>query len=136
MIRPEDDAGQRKARGAFFTPPAIADYLAGWAVGDDPAAKVLDPTCGEAVFLLAAGRRLKALGRGTGDLDGQLFGVDVHRRSLDAAMHVLEGEGLDAHLIQGDFFEVATPDQLGSPLPPVDAIIGNPPFVRLPAPCR
>lgn len=25
-------AASRKARGAFFTPPAIADYLARWAI--------------------------------------------------------------------------------------------------------
>jgi adenine-specific DNA-methyltransferase len=43
----------RKARGAFFTPPAIANFLAAWAVRDDPSAQVLDPSCGESVFLLA-----------------------------------------------------------------------------------
>lgn len=43
----------RKARGA---------YLAEWAVEGDPAAKILDPTCGEAVFLPAAGRSLAAAG--------------------------------------------------------------------------
>jgi hypothetical protein len=43
----------QKARGAFFTPPAIAEFLSRWAVRA-PDARVLDPTCGEAVFLLAA----------------------------------------------------------------------------------
>ena len=52
----------RKARGAFFTPQPIAEYLADWAVEDDPAASVVDPTCGEAVFLEAAGRKLADLG--------------------------------------------------------------------------
>jgi len=28
MIRPGDTVAQRKDRGAFFTPPEIADYLA------------------------------------------------------------------------------------------------------------
>lgn len=58
----------RKARGAYFTPPAIADFLAAWAVDHDPAARVLDPTCGEAVFLEAAGRRLRDLGAAAEDL--------------------------------------------------------------------
>jgi len=30
----------RKARGAFFTPAPIADFLAAWAVGGDPAARI------------------------------------------------------------------------------------------------
>lgn len=125
-----DTAARRKARGAFFTPPAIADYLAAWAVDDDPNAKILDPTCGEAVFLLAAGRRLKELGRAANELDQQVFGVDLHEQSLNASMALLEAEDLDAHLLADDFFNVPTPDQLGSPLPLVDAVIGNPPFVR------
>jgi tRNA1(Val) A37 N6-methylase TrmN6 len=126
-----DDSNQlRKERGAFFTPQAIANYLADWAVAGDPYAKVLDPTCGEAVFLLAAGKRLKALGRDADELDEQLFGVDLHDSSLDFAQELLEKDGLDARLIASDFFELNTPNQLGASLPYVDAVIGNPPFVR------
>lgn len=130
MIRTGDSEAQRKERGAFFTPPAIADFLADWAVLDQPDARVMDPTCGEAVFLLAAGRRLKALGCDAGDMDQQLFGFDLHKTSLDWADSMLSEEELDAHLQVGDFFAVPTPDQLGSPVPEMNAIIGNPPFVR------
>lgn len=130
MIRSGDSTALRKERGAFFTPPEIADYLADWAVGDDPDARILDPTCGEAVFLLSAGRRLRALGRDVSQLDEHLFGVDLHQTSLDWATQTLEADGLDAHLLQGDFFDVATPDQLGAPFASMDAVIGNPPFVR------
>jgi methylase of polypeptide subunit release factors len=127
---PEHDLGLRKARGAFFTPPAIADYLAHWAVGTNPKARVLDPTCGEAVFLLAAGRRLRDLGCPPADLHQHLYGVDLHAASLQASKRLLEAEGLDAQLIAGDFFNVPGPSQLGCPLPEMDAVIGNPPFVR------
>jgi adenine-specific DNA methylase len=120
----------RKARGAFFTPPAIADFLASWAVHRNPNAHVLDPTCGEAVFLLAAARRLRALGCDQSRLDQQVFGIDLHRPSLDESMRLLEADGLDAHLIADDVFAVPTPDQLGCPIPHMDAVIGNPPFVR------
>jgi adenine-specific DNA-methyltransferase len=119
----------RKARGAFFTPPPIADFLASWAVRA-PSAKVLDPTCGEAVFLLSAGRRLRQLGCAPEALDEQVFGIDMHGPSLDASMTLLEDEGLDARLIADDIFSVPTPAQLGCPVPEVDAVIGNPPFVR------
>ena len=120
----------RKSRGAYFTPPAIADYLAAWAVAEDPRAKILDPTCGEAVFLLAAARQLSRLGAPATNLDQQVLGVDLHQPSLDGAMRLLEAEGLDARLVADDFFNLPTPSQLGCPLPEVDAIIGNPPFIR------
>jgi hypothetical protein len=117
----------RKARGAFFTPPAIAEFLAAWAIDRNPAARVLDPTCGEAVFLTAAGRQLRTLGATPADLDHQVYGVDLHQASLEAAMALLELEGLDAHLEAGDFFEFSP---TRSTLPAMDAVIGNPPFVR------
>jgi adenine-specific DNA-methyltransferase len=120
----------QKARGAFFTPPAIADYLAAWAVADNSTAKILDPTCGEGVFLLAAGRQLARLGRSQSELDENLFGVDLHESSLDHAARLLEDEGLSAHFVAQDFFTIPTPAELGCPLPSMDAVIGNPPFVR------
>lgn len=127
---PGDNEELRKARGAFFTPSAIAEHMAAYAINGNADAKVLDPTCGEAVFLMAAGAQLKALGQQTGDLDEQLFGIDLHESSLSEAMRLLESEGLDAHLIASDFFAVPSPDMLEAPLPLMDAVVGNPPFVR------
>lgn len=127
VVRPSVD---RRARGAFFTPPLIADFLAAWAVSKNPDAVVLDPTCGEAVFLLSAGRRLLHLGRAADDLASQLLGVDLHEESLSEAGALLASEGMSANLVHSDFFGVPTPDQLGCPFPLVDAVIGNPPFVR------
>jgi adenine-specific DNA-methyltransferase len=129
-VLPGDSAELRKARGAFFTPPTIASHLAQWAIGGNPHAKVLDPTCGEAVFLQAAGQVLRDLGRLPSDLDAHVYGVDLHEASLDEASRLLEADGLDAHLVASDFFAVPTPDMQGSPLPAMDAVIGNPPFVR------
>src|SRR3954469_7852042 len=101
-MRPGDIQKTRKARGAFFTPEPIATHLADWAVHGDPNALVLDPTCGEAVFLLAAGRQLRAAGCEPSSLDERLFGVDLHEGSLDAATRSLEAEGLAAHLVVDD----------------------------------
>jgi adenine-specific DNA-methyltransferase len=130
MIRAGDNTQLRKERGAFFTPTQIADYLARWAVGDDPNARILDPTCGEAVFLLSAGRLLRSLGAEDDDLKEQLFGVDLHQSSLDWAHHDMCREGIAAQLTRADFFDVGTPDQLTATLPAMDAVVGNPPFVR------
>jgi adenine-specific DNA-methyltransferase len=120
----------RKGRGAFFTPLPIADFLASWAIQGKPDARVLDPTCGEAVFLLSAAARLRALGAG-GDLRSQLFGVDLHSDSLKAAAALLANEhDAAATLLATDFSLVETAGQLGQELPLMDAVIGNPPFIR------
>jgi adenine-specific DNA methylase len=120
----------RKARGAFFTPQDIADFLAEWAVDGDPAARVLDPSCGDGVFLRAAARELVKAGAPQSVLSECIYGVDVHQPSLADAKELLSGEGLDARLITDDFFNLPTPAQSGCPVPEMDAVIGNPPFIR------
>ena len=120
----------RKSRGAFFTPPAIAHFLASWAVAGRPNATVLDPTCGEGIFLLAAALELRKLGSPDEGLDQQVYGVDVHQQSLGGTMQLLEAEGLDAHLVESDFFELSPFGDSSATLPEFDAVIGNPPFVR------
>jgi adenine-specific DNA-methyltransferase len=129
LVGVEAELSARKARGAFFTPRPIAEFLARWAVRS-PDATVLDPTCGEAVFLLAAGNQLRRLQASADDIRRQLYGIDIHGASLVEADVLLEMEGLSASLVESDFFEVRTPDQLSAVLPFVDAVVGNPPFVR------
>lgn len=96
---PGDSADLRKQRGAFFTPYPIADYLARWALaGPGDERSILDPTSGEGVFLLAAARR--SAGR------ARLYGVDLHRSSLEEANRVLDATGSESHeMLQGDFFD-------------------------------
>lgn len=125
-----DPREARKARGAFFTPPSIATYLAEWAVEDDPSATVLDPTCGEAVFLEATGRRLRTLGASSEQIRRQVIGVDLHADSVAASESLLDEQGLGGSFFIDDFFALSPPDRLDTRLPYVDAIIGNPPFVR------
>lgn len=129
-LLPGDSAALRKQRGAFFTPAAIADFLAAWATSGRADAKVLDPTCGEAVFLLAAARRLEANGADPAATAELLHGADLHAATLEQSRALLAAEGFDANLTVGDFFAQPTPAQLGTALPWMDAVIGNPPFVR------
>lgn len=126
----KDARDLRKRRGAFFTPDAIAGFLADWALAGRSDARVLDPTCGEAVFLLSSARRLAQNGAGREALPAMLHGVDLHSASLRESRRLLAAEGFDATLVKGDFFNEPTPDQLGGRLPWMDAVIGNPPFIR------
>lgn len=118
---PGDNAKHRKARGAFFTPPAVADTIVRWAVRT-PGDRVLEPSCGEAVFLRAAGRRLRELTGGPVP-PGLLHGVELHADTVHRADEVLAGAGLPATIRRGDFLEVpARPEH--------DVVVGNPPFIR------
>lgn len=117
-----DTQALRKARGAFFTPPQISRFIAHWAVRT-AADTVLEPSCGEAAFLLPAAERLAELGAAKGRIESQLDGIDIHPASAAAAHERLRAAGVEPELRVGDFFDL-TPTQ------PVDAVIGNPPYVR------
>lgn len=127
---PIDTAASRKARGAFFTPQPIAELLTDWAIAHRPNASVLDPTCGDGVFLLAAGRRLHELGASREQLNDQVVGVDIHHESLTVAQKSLQSNGLAARTIHSDFFAIDAPEGMFPTLPRFDAIVGNPPFIR------
>lgn len=109
----------RKVRGAFFTPPRLAEYIANWAVRTQTD-RILEPSCGDAVFLSAAASRLSEWSPPT---EEQLVGYDIHERSLAEGAATLRARGLSGQFHQGDFFNV-------SPSPQYDAVIGNPPFIR------
>lgn len=111
----------RKLRGAFFTPPEITKFLVEWAIRL-PSDRVLEPSCGEAAFLLAAGRRLREIGATNFGLN-QLVGLDIHAESLESAGKILCSENLSADLQVADFLENPS-SQL------FDAVVGNPPYVR------
>ena len=50
-----------KLRGGYYTPGAIARFLAEWAIRT-PSNAVLEPSCGDGAILSAATARLRALG--------------------------------------------------------------------------
>ncbi|MDG4665208.1 N-6 DNA methylase [Mycobacterium sp. 236(2023)] len=110
---PGDDSSLRKARGAFFTPAPVARFLADWAVRH-PGHAVLEPSCGEAVFLHEVGRR---------GHDGPLVGVEIHTESAAASERSLRSGGIAATIHARDFF---CHTEFGT----YDAVIGNPPYVR------
>jgi len=119
-VSPADGVNLRKARGAFFTPVQLCDYIAGWAIRS-ATDRVLEPSCGEAAFLLAAAARLDAFG--AADRSGQLVGVEVHADSAATAERLVAAAGHSASVQVGDFFDLPVQRTF-------EAVIGNPPFVR------
>lgn len=117
----EDTAEVRKARGAFFTPPEVADYIVRWAIRS-PEDRVLEPSCGEAEFLVAAARRQQELGFLPVD-PTRLHGVELHGPSAATARVLLAESGAPAYIIEGDFFAADVRRDYA-------AVVGNPPYVR------
>jgi adenine-specific DNA-methyltransferase len=117
VIAPEVQLERLRARedryrlGQFFTPPAIAEFMA-HAVRDVEPETVLDPGVGGGVLL-------RAVGPGS-----RRFGLDVDPLAVQLASSSL---GADAELAVGDFLD---PAEWPLSIESFDAIIANPPYVR------
>ncbi len=129
------------ARGAVFTRPEVAEFILDL-VGYTPdrplhQQRILEPSFGDGVFLLAILRRLLSSARrfGTSGLSEAIRGVELHPETFEATYHavvaLLQQEGFSKHLadhwlIQGDY--------LLCPLEgPFHYVVGNPPYVRVEA---
>jgi len=108
----------QKKLGAYYTDQAVADFLVSWAIRS-PSDKVLDPSYGDGVFLIAADRRLKSIG---GTDSNKVVGIDIQSPTISnvSGFHLTT-----SRLIESDFFKVA-PSEIGQ----MDAVVGNPPFIR------
>lgn len=118
-----------RALGAFYTPAALAEPLARWAVrgaGDT----IFDPSCGDGVFLTCGLSRLLGLGANPRTLSDQIAGVEVDVKAVHRARAALVSRhpGLRwSRLAQDDFFLFAR-ENLGKVA--FDAVVGNPPYLR------
>lgn len=116
-----DTPSVRKARGAFFTPPLVTRFIAEWAI-QNSTDKVLEPSAGEAEFLVAAVERLQALSTST-SWRPRVDGVEIHKRSAAVGQLRVADAGGDPSITCHDFFDV-------EPAANYDAVIGNPPYIR------
>jgi len=115
-----DTPEHKKARGAFFTPEDVSNFLSTWAIRSK-VDRVLEPSAGEAAFLLSATRRLTALGAALNSVS--LDGVEIHAASAARARSLVGQVGAKANIVVGDFLRLPT-------TPVFDAVVGNPPYIR------
>jgi adenine-specific DNA-methyltransferase len=108
--------GERKAYGAFYTPTDAAHVLASWAMRRDGEV-LLEPSIGDGSFLTAA----QDVATARGWSRPGFVAAELNPRT--AAGHASHG------LVRPD--ELAVGDFLTTPVRPVDAVVGNPPYVRL-----
>lgn len=98
-----------KLRGGYYTPDAIADFLAAWVA--EAGAKLLEPACGDGAIL----RHLVRLAG-----PEQVVGVELDPD--EAVRAVAHG----ATVIEDDFFHWFRPSERGV----YDGVGGNPPYIR------
>lgn len=117
-----------KLRGGYYTSPVIAGWLAHWAIRS-PKDAVLEPSCGDGIFLEAAATRLRELGLNEPTFAGKLVGIEIISADAEKArlrLAAQPGPKSYATVKTGDFFAWWQ----RSPRQSFDAVIGNPPFIR------
>ncbi|MCI0710813.1 MAG: class I SAM-dependent methyltransferase [Chloroflexi bacterium] len=117
---------QQKFRGGYYTPHVIADFLVRWAIQDN-AARVLEPSCGDGVFLEATAQHLLSLGADVQSINRQLLGVELVQAEAEKSKERLNS-GLQVDVKIGDFFAYSKAYLLNQEK--FDVVVGNPPFIR------
>ena len=141
---------ERHKFGQHYTRSEVVDLINAFCIRDANAV-VFDPACGGGTFLVRAYARKKELSGGTlghQDLLQQLYGLDIskypaHLTTLNLATRDLINNANYPLVARKDFFDVSVGDPLffvplggtgvqtvAEQINHVDAIVGNPPYVR------
>jgi len=117
-----------KLRGGYYTSPDVARWLANWAIRSTQDV-VLEPSCGDGVFVEAAASRFEALGLCGPKIADHVTAIEILPAEADQArarLRKVAGMRAADMVLSGDFFGWwQRPDR-----PMFDAVIGNPPFIR------
>ena len=138
---------ERHRYGQHFTGDDVVDLINGFCVRKAEDA-ILDPACGSGSFLVRAYYRKRHLDSARPHLAliGELFGCDIapypaHLATLNLAAREINDEANYPRIARCNFFDVEPgrpfcqiPDGVGGHQPirlaTLDAIVGNPPYVR------
>ena len=108
------NASEAKLRGGFYTPPLIAKFILKWAVNGNNNYEVLEPSCGDGIFL------------------DQIKENDFKYKSI-TAIEIDEDEAEKSSKIHLAKTRVINEDFLtycNSTSDKFDLVIGNPPYIR------
>ncbi|MBM4285051.1 MAG: SAM-dependent methyltransferase [Deltaproteobacteria bacterium] len=145
---------ERRKYGQFYTRPEVVDLINSFCIRTGQE-KVMDPACGGGTFLVRAYARKRELAplRQHGELLADLFGVDIdefatHLTTINLATRDLIDAENYPQIVRSDFFDLEAQKPFMSlparikvkglgkiqhrdvEIPPLDAVIGNPPYVR------
>ena len=109
-----EDASEQKLRGAYYTPASIASFILHWGINGSDDADILEPSCGDGVFLEQLSKEHMPFHHTTA--------VEFEEKEANKAQAI----GLnDTEVIHADFhrFCLNTEQRF-------DLVVGNPPFIR------
>ena len=145
-------ASERRRFGQFYTSPDVVDLINAFCIRN-PNDHVLDPACGGGTFLVRAYYRKRALAGLVEDspetheqLLDEIYGVDIgafpaQLSTINLAVRHISDQGNYPRVARGNFFHA----QAGIPLYDIpltgearrsvalgnlDAVVGNPPYIR------
>lgn len=105
---------KEKLRGGFYTPPSISAFILKWGFNGDKKLDVLEPSCGDGVFL-------KEIQKGNYEYNSlTAIEFDETEYMKSAGINISK-----SNILNADFHEycINTKDKF-------DLIIGNPPYIR------
>jgi adenine-specific DNA methylase len=109
-----EDASAQKLRGAYYTPPAIASFILHWGINGSTDADILEPSCGDGVFLEQMAKENMLFHHATA--------VEYEAVEAEKARAI----GLhDSEVINSDFHRFCL-----DTLQRFNLVVGNPPFIR------
>ena len=145
-------ASERRRFGQFYTSPDVVDLTNAFCIrsSDD---RVLDPACGGGTFLVRAYSRKQTLAQSAGGppisherLLDEIFGIDIgafpaQLSTINLAVRHLSDQANYPLVARASFFDAQEGNPLYSrplsdgleqriPLEEVDAVVGNPPYIR------
>jgi len=140
---------ERHRYGQHFTGDDVVDLINGFCIRG-ASDVILDPACGSGSFLVRAYYRKRQLdqSRSHTDLIGELFGCDIafypaHLATLNLAAREINEEANYPRIARRNFFDIRpdrpfcqipvggmSAEQRRVTLPALDAVVGNPPYVR------
>ncbi len=109
-----ENATEQKLRGSFYSPKTISDFILRWAFNGNKECDILEPSCGDGVFL-------ESLRDGKYQYNS-ITAVEIEKEEAVKAQNI-KLSNLKVHI--GDFHEYCnnTTDKF-------DIIVGNPPYIR------
>lgn len=122
------DIDPDKLRGGYYTSAEVANWLCSWAIRK-VTDRLLEPSCGNGAFLVAATARFAELGLHGPGIASQIDGIEILDTEADSARKRLQADlGPRASDV------VKTTDFFGwwqeTEQPAFDVVVGNPPFIR------
>jgi hypothetical protein len=111
-----------RSLGSIYTPPDFAQFLTRWAVRSCRET-VLDVGVGEGAFAFSVYERLLTLGAAPAKAQRQVYGSEIDGKTYLRFLRKAEEKGLQFPNVQrGNFFDLS--------FPYIEALTGNPPYVR------